>query len=216
MLEGELKGLQDRLAEETRLRLEQEDGMKAHEAAVKDWDAKLKKRRDRLGMMEQELEARKVELDGKARVLAEDRVAFAEMEEKARTSLKTLYESGLESPLAGEEDGPAKLLPFLVRALEDVALGLGPTAEAEARILSSAALTRVFTHIYLRDPNVDLDSLLEPASGEHAAATAEAVKGRAEALLGKFRAFSTRPKRSAASPAAPQGEPAPRNSTAGK
>ena len=143
-------------------------------------------------------------------------MAFAEMEEKARTSLKTLYESDLESPLAGEEDGPAKLLPFLVRALEDVALGLGPTAEAEARVLSSAALTRVFTQIYLRDPNVDLDGLLEPASGEHAAAAAEAVKGRAEAMLGKFRAFSTRPKRSAASPVAPQGELALRSSTAGK
>ena len=66
MLEGELKGLQGRLAEETRLRLEQEDGMKAREAAVKDWDAKLTKRRDRLGALEQELVARKVELDGKA------------------------------------------------------------------------------------------------------------------------------------------------------
>ena len=168
--------------------------MKAREAAVKDLDAKLKRRRGRLGVLEQELEARKVELDGKARVLSEDRVAFAEMEDKARTSLKTLYESGLESPLAGEEDGPAKLLPFLVRALEDVTLGLGPTAEAEARVLSSAALTRVLTHVYLRDPNVDLDSLLEPASGELAAAAAEAMKGRAEALLSKFRAFKTKPK----------------------
>ena len=82
--------------------------------------------------------------------------------------------------------------------------------------MSSAALTRVLTHVYLRDPNVDLDSLLELVSGELAAAAAEAVKGRAEALLGKFWAFSTRPKRSAASPTAPQGEPAPRNSTAGK
>ena len=216
MLESELKGLQDRLTEETRPRQEQEEGMKAREAAVKDRDAKLKKRHDRLGTLEQELEARKVELDGKARVLAEDRVAFAEMEEKARASLKTLYESGLESPLAGEEDGPAKLLPFLVHALEDVTLGLGPTAEAEARVLSSAALMRVFSHIYLRDPNVDLDSLLELASGEHAAAAAEAVKGRAEALLGKFQAFSTRPKQSSASPAAPQGEPTLRNSMAGK
>ena len=190
--------------------------MKAREAAVKDWDAELKKRRDRLGTLELELEARKVELDGKAWVLAEDRVAFAEMEEKARTSLKTLYDSGLESPLAGEEEGPAKLHPFLVRALEEVTLGLGPTAEAEARVLSSAALTRVFTHIYLRDPNIDLDSLLEPASGELAAAATEAMKGCAEALLGKFRAFSTKPKQSAASPVAPQGEPAPCNSTAGK
>ena len=177
--------------------------MKARESAVEDRDAKLKKRRDRLGALEQELEARKVQLDGKARVLAEDHVAFPEMVEKARTSLKTLYESGLESPLAGEEDSPAKLLPFLVRTLEDVALGLGPTAEAEARVLSSAALTRVFTHIYLRDLNVDLDSLLEPVSGERAAAAAEAVKGRAEALLGRFRAFSTKPKQGAADPAAP-------------
>ena len=156
MLESELKSLQNQLAEEVRLRQEQEESMKAREAAVKGLEAKVKRRHGRLGALEQELEARKVELDGKARVLAEDRVAFADMEEKARTSLKTLYDSGLESPLAGEEDGPAKLLPFLVRALQDITLGLGPTAEAEARVLSSAALTRVFTHIYLRDPNIDL------------------------------------------------------------
>ena len=177
--------------------------MKAREAAVRDLEAKLKRRRGRLGMMEQELEARKVELDGKAQVLAEDCVAFADMEEKARTSLKTLYDSSVESPLAGEEDGPAKLLPFLVRALNDITLGLGPTAEAEACVLSSAALMRVFTHIYLRDPNIDLDSLLEPVSGEGAAAAAKAVKGRTEALLGKFRAFSTKSKQDAAGPAAP-------------
>ena len=115
----------------------------------------------------------------------------------------TLYDSGLESPLAGAEDGPAKLLPFLVRALEDVTLGLGPTAEAEARVLSSAALTRVFTHIYFRDPSADVDSLLEPVSGEGAAAAAEAMKGPAEALLGKFRAFSTKSKQDASGPAAP-------------
>ena len=63
-----------------------------------------------------------------------------------------------------------------------------PMAEAEACVLSSAVLTPVFTHVYLRDPNVDLDSLLEPASGELSAAATEAVKGRAEALLAKFHA----------------------------
>ena len=162
------------------------------------------------------MEAKKVELDGKARVLPEDREAFTEMEVKARTLLRSLYDSGLESPLAGTEDGPAKLLPFLVRALEDVTLGLGPTAEAEARVLSSAVLTRVLTHVYLHDPNVDLDSLLEPASGELTAAAAEAVKGRAEALLAKFWAFSTKPKRGAAGHAASRGEPAPCSSAANK
>src|SRR3954468_17632659 len=121
------------------------------------------------------------------------------MEKDARASLKTLYESGLDSPLAGDGDGPAKLLPFLVKALGDVALGLASTVEAEARVLSSAALTRVFAHVYLRDPSADLDILLEPVSCEGAAAV-EAMKGRAEALLGKFRAFSTKPKRGAAGP----------------
>ena len=202
-LEDELQGLRDQLAKEVRLRQEQEEGMKAREVAIEGREAKLKKHRDRLGALGKELEATKVELDSKAKVLAEDRVAFADMEKKARASLKMLYANGLESPLAGAEDGPAKLLPFLVRALEDVTLGLGPTAEAEARVLSSAALTRVFTHIYLRDPSADLDSLLEPVSGEGAAAAAEAVKGRAEALLGKFRAFSTKSKQEATGPAAP-------------
>ena len=70
-------------------------------------------------------------------------MAFAKLEKKARGILKTLYESGLEEPLAGAEDGPAKLIPFLVDALEDVADGLGPTVEAEARALSSAALTQI-------------------------------------------------------------------------
>ena len=215
-LESELQALRDQLAKEVRIRQGKEEDMKAREAAIKDRDAKLNKRLDRLGALEQELEARKVELDGKARVLAKDHGAFTEMEVKARTLLRSLYDSGLESPLAGAEDGPAKLLPFPIRSLEDVTLGLGPTAEAEARALSSAVLTRVLTHIYLHDPNVDLDSLLEPASGELAAAAVEAVKGRAEALLAKFRAFSTKPKRGAVGPAASQGEPAPRSSAANK
>ena len=157
----------------------------------------------------------RAELDRKAKVLAEERVAFAELEEKTRAMLKTLYESGLEDPLAGEEDGPAELLPFLVRALEDAADGLGPTAEAEARALSSAALTRVLGHIYLRDRNVDLDSLMENMSSDLAAAAAEAMKGRAEALLGWFRAFSTLPRCDATSSAASGGGAAQRGSTAG-
>ena len=118
-----------------------------------------------------------------------------------------LYESGLEEPLAGAEDGPAKLLPFLVDALEDVADGLGPTVEAEARALSSAALTHVLSHVYLRDPNADLDSLLEPVSGDLAATAAEAVEGRAEDLLAKFRALSIASKRGATGSVASGGGP---------
>ena len=189
--------------------------MTAREAAGRDCDAELSANRTRLGTLEQALKAERVQLDAKAKVLAEDQVAFAKLEKKARTTLKTLYDGVLEKPLAGAEDGPAKLLPFLVQALEDVADGIGPTAEAEACVLSSAALTRVLSHVYLRDPNADLDSLLEPVSGDLAAAAAEVVKGRAEALLGRFHAFSTLPGSDAASPAASGGGAGQRDSTTG-
>ena len=85
--------------------------MKAREAAVKDWDAKLKKRHDRLGALEQELEASKVELDVKARVLAKDRVAFAEMEEKARASLKTLYRAAWRARWPARRTAPSNCFP---------------------------------------------------------------------------------------------------------
>ena len=55
--------------------------------------------------------------------------------------------------------------------------------------------------IYLRAIN----DLLEPVDAERSAAAAEAVKGRAEALMGKFRAFATAPKAGAAGSAASGG-----------
>ena len=70
-------------------------------------------------------------------------MAFADLEKRSRKALKTLYEHGLEKSLATDEDGPAQLLPLLVEALEEVIDGVGPMVEAEARVLSSAALTCV-------------------------------------------------------------------------
>ena len=135
-------------------------------------------------------------------------MAFKSLEERSREALQELYEKGLEKPLVTDDEGPAQLLPQLITALEDVVNGIGPMVEGEARTLSSSALTRVLSHVYLNDPNINLDSLLEPVSGDLAAAAAEAVKGRVEALLGRFRAFSILPGRDAASSAAPGGDAA--------
>ena len=66
---------------------------------------------------------------------------FSTFKDRSRVALKTLYEMGLEKPLTTDEYGPAQLLPFLVKALEEVMEGIGPMAEVEARVLSSAALT---------------------------------------------------------------------------
>ena len=108
-------------------------------------------------------------------------------------ALKSLYEKGLERLLTTDEDGPPQLLPFLVKALEEVVDGIGPMAETEARVLSSAALTRVFSHLHLRDPNACLDELLEPVAEDQCEAAAAAVEGQVEALLKKFRGFVSAP-----------------------
>ena len=113
-LEAELQGLRDELAKEVRRRQEKDKEMMAKEAAAKDRDAKLDDCHSRLETLEQSLKAERTELDAKVKVLTKDRVAFAKLEKKPRGILKTLYDSGLEEPLAGAEDGPAKLLPFLV------------------------------------------------------------------------------------------------------
>ena len=117
----------------------------------------------------------------------------ADLEKRSRKVLKTLYEHGLEKSLATDEDGHARLLPLLVKALEEVVDGVGPMAEAEARVLSSAALTRVFSHLHLRDPNACLDELLEPVAEDQCEAAAAAVQGQVEALLKKFRGFVSAP-----------------------
>ena len=53
-------------------------------------------------------------------------MTFADYEERSRRALKSLYDDGLEKPLARAMDGPAKLLSFLVEALEEVVHDVGP------------------------------------------------------------------------------------------
>ena len=108
-------------------------------------------------------------------------------------ALNPLYKKGLERPLTTNVDDPTQLLPYLVEALEEVVRGIDPMVEAEARVLSSAALTRVFSHLHLRDPAAYLDELLEPVVDEHCAAAVAAMKGQVEALLEKFDAFAPAP-----------------------
>ena len=170
--------------------------MKAREEAVKNRDAELaelgKKQAaecNRLEELERKMGTREADLDAKARVRAEDHAAFADLEKRSRKALKTLYEHGLEKPLDTDEDGPAQLLPLVVKALKEVVDGLGPMAEAEARVMSSAALTRVFSHLHLRDPNACLDELLEPVAEDQCEAAAAAMQDQVGALLRKFRGF---------------------------
>nr|XP_020170122.1 uncharacterized protein LOC109755638 [Aegilops tauschii subsp. strangulata] len=212
-LEAELETMCNERAAEARGRKAEEEKMKAREDAVRDRDAELEllakaqaAERSRLEKLKRKMEAEKAKLDAKAKVLAEDRVAFKSLEEKDRTALWSLYEKGLLEPLATDNEGPTQLLPYLVAALEEVMSGIGPLVEEEAHILSSVVLMRVFSHLHLRDPTAHLEELLEPVDAEHCAAAAEAVKGQVEALLKRFRAFDPAPSTGGAvDPATPAG-----------
>nr|XP_020170420.1 translation initiation factor IF-2-like [Aegilops tauschii subsp. strangulata] len=163
------------------------------------WEEKIKAREDAaaerscLEELEKKVEAEKAQLEAKAKVLVEDRAAFKSLELKSREALRELYGKGLKKPLVTDEEGPAELLPQLVTTLEGVVNGIGPMVDGEARALSASALTRVFSHLHLRDPSVDLDALLELMDEEHCEAAAQAVKDRVEALLQKFLAIDPAP-----------------------
>nr|XP_020148332.1 nucleolar and coiled-body phosphoprotein 1-like [Aegilops tauschii subsp. strangulata] len=88
-LEAELKTLRNESAEEARGRQAEEEKMKAREDAVKGRDAEPEQsakaqavERGRLEELERKVKAEEAELDAKAKVLAEDRVAFALLEER--------------------------------------------------------------------------------------------------------------------------------------
>nr|XP_020187255.1 translation initiation factor IF-2-like [Aegilops tauschii subsp. strangulata] len=144
LADAELEGMRKERVAEARERVAWEDKMKAREDAVADRDAELEQsaraqavERGRLEELEKKVDAEKAQLEFKAKVLAEDHVAFKSLELMSRETLRELFGKGLKKPLATNEEGPAKLLPYLVTVLEGVVNGIGPMVEGEACALSS-------------------------------------------------------------------------------
>nr|XP_020168557.2 MAP7 domain-containing protein 1-like [Aegilops tauschii subsp. strangulata] len=134
--EAELETLCNECTAEVRQHGAREEKLKAREDAVVSRDAELEQlaraqtaEHDRLGKLEKKVEAEKAQLEVKAKVLAEDRVAFKTPELKSREALRELYGKGLKKPLVTDEEGPTKLLPQLLTALEGVVNGIGPMVE---------------------------------------------------------------------------------------
>nr|XP_020167158.1 translation initiation factor IF-2-like [Aegilops tauschii subsp. strangulata] len=198
--EAELETLRNKRAAEARRREAWDGKLKAREDVVADRDTELEQsaraqaaERGRLEKLKEEVEAEKAQPKAKAKVLSKDRAAFNSLELRSRKALRELYGRGLKKLLVTAKEGPAELLPQLVTALEGVVNGVGPMVEGEARALSASAMTRVFSHLHLRDPSIDLGALLEPVDEEHCTAATEAVKDRVQTLLEKFLAVEPMP-----------------------
>ena len=84
------------------------------------------------------------------------------------------------------EDGFAGLSSKLAVALEGAATEVDSILEEECRSLFSAAVTRVFGHLYLQDPGFDFITVIRSIAPESRVAAEGAMKGHVDALLKKF------------------------------
>ena len=83
-------------------------------------------------------------------------------------------------------ESPAALLPEVVAVLEDAVDGFASLVESKARLLSSSALTCVFSHLYLQDAGFNFSSFLALVDSDSQDAAAAAVRSSVDAMLSKF------------------------------
>ncbi|KAE8806321.1 hypothetical protein D1007_17476 [Hordeum vulgare] len=74
----------------------------------------------------------------------------------------------------------------LTVALEDDVIQVDKILDSDCRDLFSEAATLVFSHLHLREPGFDFDSMILPIPTHARDSAAEAVKGPVEALLKRF------------------------------
>nr|XP_020179478.1 uncharacterized abhydrolase domain-containing protein DDB_G0269086-like [Aegilops tauschii subsp. strangulata] len=172
LVEAELEIMRNEHAVEAHGRKAEQEKMKAQEDAVNGRDA---------------------ELEQSVRAQAAERSRLEKLEKKVEAE-KAQLEAKVK--VLAEDRAAFKSLE------EGVVDGIGPAVEGEARALSSSPLTRVFSHLHLRDPDADLGELLKPVEEGRCTAAAEVVKDQVEALLKKFLAINPAPPADgAASPA---------------
>ncbi|KAE8803528.1 hypothetical protein D1007_20604 [Hordeum vulgare] len=91
-----------------------------------------------------------------------------------------------ESPLVPDNASYAELSSEIVKELEDAPKKLDDILEEECRNLFSRGATRVFSHLFLRDPIFKFEEVMDPVHEESCGDLAAAVEGHLNMLLGNF------------------------------
>lgn len=115
-----------------------------------------------------------------------DLAAFPSLELRARQALGSIHREELTSPFAAPCAGYAELSSKLVEELESAACKVDTILEGECHSLLSLAATRVFSHLFLRNPDFDFSEVIGPIPEESRESTAELVAAHMVALLGRF------------------------------
>ncbi|KAE8780968.1 hypothetical protein D1007_45819 [Hordeum vulgare] len=137
-------------------------------------------------MKEALLEAREKALTAAEENKAFEIARFPHVELGLRKAIRYLCRGVFDEPLATPEEGFDVLTNGLVAALEAIVTQMDKTLESECRDLFFTVVTRVFSHLHLRDPGFDINSvILSVPPGAHDRA-AESVKCPVEALVRKF------------------------------
>ncbi|KAE8787511.1 hypothetical protein D1007_38508 [Hordeum vulgare] len=199
-VETHLIALQGEHAKLVEQRCSQEEELKAHEAKLAAREGELSQKASRLDTEQEHLVEREkdattrealLEAQEKALTAAEERKAselacFPDVELGLHKALRSLCQDGFDDPLATPEEGFAVLAKGLVATLEAVVTQMDKILDSECRDLFFAAVTRVFSHLHIRDPGFDLSSMTVLVPAEARDHAAEAVKGLVEALVRRF------------------------------
>ncbi|KAE8808455.1 hypothetical protein D1007_15009 [Hordeum vulgare] len=199
-VEACLKALQEeqaKLAERLHSREEELDVRKtklaAREEELSQEETRLSTKQARLDEQQKEITSKKALLDAQGEALsaaekkkAVELVGFRDVELRLRTALHTFYRDGFAEPVATPESGFAVLAAELAMALEEDVIQVDKILDIECRDLFSEAATRVFSHLHLREPGFEFNSVILPVLAEAREHTVEAVKAPVEAFVKRF------------------------------
>ena len=107
--------------------------------------------RDRLTKLKEEAEAAQAALAEAKKVAAMERNTLTSLEARFHKAQMALFgdDPSKKAVVMTQRESPAALLPKIMAVLEDAVDGFASLVESEARLLSSSALTCVFSHLYL-------------------------------------------------------------------
>ncbi|KAE8785289.1 hypothetical protein D1007_41035 [Hordeum vulgare] len=199
-VEARLKALQEehaKLAEQLRSWEEEIDARKTklttREEELSHEETRQGAKEACLDVQEKEIVWKKSLLDAKGEAVAAAEkkkaaklVRFPDIELRLRTTLHALSRDGFGETVATPESGFAVLAAELAVALEKAVIQVNKILDSDCHDLFSEAATHVYSHLHLRDPGFEFNSLILLVPTDARDRAAEAMKGPVEALVKRF------------------------------
>ncbi|KAE8769371.1 hypothetical protein D1007_59069 [Hordeum vulgare] len=117
---------------------------------------------------------------------AADRVTLSSLEVTVRQVVSSICRMELESPIVSQDAGYAEFSSEIMKELEGTAKKVDYILEEECRDLLSLAVTRMSSHLLLRDPHFKFEEVMGTVPEESRDDLAVVVEVHVHTLLKKF------------------------------